>query len=79
VNIHEYVRSEAIVGILDKHPEAFTSKVQTDKKGKKKVHKKGCNCRRSNCLKKYCECYSAGIKCGEHCKCDDCKNMEKPI
>ncbi len=33
-----------------------------------------CNCTRSKCLKKYCECYKAGIKCKENCRCRDCKN-----
>lgn len=25
-------------------------------------------------MKKYCECYQAGLKCGDNCKCEDCKN-----
>ena len=28
---------------------------------------KGCNCKRSKCEKKYCDCFSIGVKCGEGC------------
>ena len=30
--------------------------------------------RKSGCKKRYCECFQAGIKCGEKCKCTDCEN-----
>ncbi|KAK9282038.1 hypothetical protein L1049_004950 [Liquidambar formosana] len=37
-------------------------------------HKRGCNCKKSMCLKKYCECYQAKVGCSEGCRCEGCKN-----
>ena len=33
-----------------------------------------CNCKKSNCLKKYCECFNSGVRCTSNCKCQECKN-----
>ncbi|CAK7327104.1 unnamed protein product [Dovyalis caffra] len=38
---------------------------------------KRCNCKKSKCLKLYCECFAAGVYCIEPCACQDCFN--KPI
>jgi len=35
-----------------------------------------CRCRRSNCLKNYCECFSSGYGCAEICNCRNCKNSK---
>ena len=35
---------------------------------------RGCRCPRSQCLQKHCGCYKAGLPCGKHCRCVDCKN-----
>ena len=36
-----------------------------------------CTCSKSNCNKKYCECYKAGIFCNNKCRCINCMNDKK--
>ena len=37
-----------------------------------------CTCTKSNCNKKYCECFKAGKKCNEKCRCLNCMNTSSP-
>eukprot|EP00826_Nyctotherus_ovalis_P020602 TRINITY_DN1648_c0_g2_i12.p1 TRINITY_DN1648_c0_g2~~TRINITY_DN1648_c0_g2_i12.p1 ORF type:complete len:304 (+),score=61.14 TRINITY_DN1648_c0_g2_i12:119-1030(+) len=33
-----------------------------------------CNCAKSECIKRYCECFKAGGRCGTGCNCTGCRN-----
>lgn len=37
---------------------------------------KKCNCKKSTCQKKYCECFNAGRPCTPQCNCVGCHNPE---
>lgn len=75
---HEDNRQRAIRSCLDRNPYAFHPKIGKNHEGNKvnRQHSKGCNCKRSFCLKNYCECYEAKILCTDLCRCCDCRNFE---
>ncbi|CAN0034366.1 unnamed protein product, partial [Ectocarpus sp. 12 AP-2014] len=70
----EDLRQLAIQGTIERNPQAFVSKFE--RRAGKRSHNAGCNCKKSACLKKYCECFQAGVACGTNCKCVNCKNYE---
>ena len=39
------------------------------------VSDKPCNCRKSKCLKLYCECFANNKVCGSSCNCTSCCNL----
>ncbi len=78
----ENARKEARRIILLRNPNAFDTKFKSTTAAaegggvsSKKTHKLGCKCRKSACLKKYCECYNANVKCSSNCRCVGCQNM----
>ncbi|GAX76458.1 hypothetical protein CEUSTIGMA_g3903.t1 [Chlamydomonas eustigma] len=84
---NEGTRQSAVEAILERNPNAFRPKIQGSESeavaaraviidGNAPRHTKGCNCKKSTCLKKYCECFQAGIFCSDICKCMDCKNYD---
>ncbi|MED6107481.1 hypothetical protein PIB30_014579 [Stylosanthes scabra] len=53
-------------------PRAFEPKVIVDEMSR---NRKGCICRKSGCMKKYCSCFGFEVGCSCHCQCQNCTNQ----
>ena len=67
-------REQARQSILEKNPLAFQSLDHPLDR-----HPRGCNCKKSFCQKKYCECFVMGLSCNANCRCVGCRNTCKGV
>lgn len=80
----EAERKLAVAAITERNPDAFKPRIAhveayvSTRGGTKETkvgqHLQGCHCKKSACLKKYCECFQAHVACHDRCRCLDCKN-----
>ncbi len=55
------VKRNSVAGILETHEDPLI----------------GCNCKKTGCTKKYCDCFKYGLICGPSCRCTDCQNSKE--
>ncbi|OMO54070.1 hypothetical protein CCACVL1_28091 [Corchorus capsularis] len=84
---NEDLRKAVAEIILERNPHAFKPKIASTpcspQNGDEATdaapvgrNERGCHCKRSQCIKRYCECFQANVLCSTNCKCMDCKNFE---
>ena len=68
----ENLRQEKYKNIIMRNPKAIQQINSTKKSWT-------CNCKNSNCKKKYCDCFQNGKSCTSKCKCLNCLNKTNNI
>jgi hypothetical protein len=67
-------KKEAAVKRLLKKKGTVAFRNESLEKKRAIAEREGCNCKKSRCVRKYCECYAAGLVCRDNCRCEDCGN-----
>lgn len=57
--------------------EGATSPSQIQTSHKEEVQHMGCTCKKTRCLKLYCQCFGVKLYCGTNCRCLQCYNVEQ--
>jgi hypothetical protein len=78
--VHPGATASAAALVLDPAAAAelqrASRRLQTPRTNTLRIASKRCRCRRSRCLKKYCDCFAAGSFCGPECECEGCGNHQ---
>lgn len=81
-NVEEH--NEAVLSALARNPHGFeeeSTQHNPEQKGfslgiQPEEVRKGCKCKKTKCIKKYCECYQNGLGCSVFCRCEGCFNTD---
>jgi len=80
VTAHSKNRETAMKYVLSRYPGAFVANrpTRTEKRARMLQSADGqhCGCKKSKCLKKYCDCFYTNSLCTEECDCRNCENRE---
>jgi len=57
--------------------EGATSPTQIELSHRDEVQHMGCTCKKTRCLKLYCQCFGVKLFCGGNCRCVECFNTRR--
>ena len=71
------IRDQFYLEQLQRNPSSFSSKIVS--LSTKTIYARGCNCKKTECMKNYCECFAGKVKCSHLCKCTECQNYDETL